>query len=98
MDVEGHEIECIHGGRRVLSTCQSMLIEFWPDGIRIAGHSIADFWKAITDVGLNHIYLIDEFDHKVIKTGIHHTVGYCVQRGYSANLLCSRNERKDYGN
>lgn len=56
MDIQGYEIEALKGMKRVIAENPGieLLMEFWPYGLKSAGHSVEDLFGILDEYGLNY--------------------------------------------
>lgn len=90
IDVQGFEADVIAGCVNILKTKQSiaLMIEFWPEGLRLAGKSPLEFLRTIREQGfyMQHINLKGQLvelsdDEELIRT---------YQGKAYTNLFCTR--------
>jgi hypothetical protein len=90
IDVQGFEADVIAGCANILKTKQSiaLMIEFWPEGLRLAGKSPLEFLRTIREQGfyMQHINLKGQLvelsdDEELIRT---------YQGKAYTNLFCTR--------
>jgi len=93
IDVEGAENTVLQGMSRLIAANPELKIftEFWPEGLKRAGHLPTEYFKRLTNYGFS-IYLIDEKKQSIEPAEISRVMKVCNSIGY-VNLLCHRGQR-----
>jgi len=90
-DTEGNELAVLRGAKRILSNPNiKLVIEIFPEGFGLAGHTIETLWKYIEERGFEYIYLIDDWKHRVSLTNVDEVKRHTRRRGFSTNILCAK--------
>ena len=93
MDVEGNEPNVLKGAERTLKGPNiKLVVEVFPEGLRLAGYTVETLWDYIRSCGFAYIYLIDDWKRKVSLTSVDEVKRHTRRRGFSTNILCMKEE------
>ncbi len=99
IDTEGNEFAVLQGASKLIQRNDNLIVvvEFWPAGLRVAGHNPQEIWVMLEDMGFKHIKILDEFREEIAPGIYDDAMKRCAENDYSVNLLCSRKELKING-
>lgn len=92
IDVQGSEMKVFRGMQGLLKKNRhiTILTEFWPEGLRLAGDSPEDYLRLLTQLGFK-ILEINEWEARLKKVTIDNLLKiYTVENNKDTNLLCVR--------
>lgn len=89
VDTEGYDYHVLRGAKKLIAQNNgiSIIVEYWPK----VEYS-RKLWALLGELGLKHIYLIDEWAKQIYKGGEAECVNYAKRHGYGINLICSKEE------
>lgn len=99
IDVDGREIDVLHGMRKILNANRSIeiFIEFWPEGLARYGRSGEGLLSELSREGF-HFFQIDERIRQVYPVRKKELIGsFTAQRGNYCNLFCLRQRNYSLG-
>ena len=94
IDIQGAEALAISGGEKLLSYVKTMIIEFWPYGLRNFGSDPFSFLKKLLEKGFS-IYVMDEARKMFKKTTPEKLIQVSNNRPQGkgwANVVCYRGD------
>jgi len=94
IDIQGAEPLALMGMRDTIKSNDVVkyFTEFWPYGLEKAGFSGKQYWDLIRQMGLNHIYLINEKKRILEEGDFQEIMDFCTnfREPRHVNLLCSK--------
>ena len=92
IDTEGNEYDVLMGMRKLVQSSPNLkvVLEFWPDGLVLAGHSAEELWKLLIDMGLRPAKIINEQGGEVVEASYEKAVELCDRHKFSVNILCEK--------
>lgn len=92
IDVQGSEMKVLRGMQGLLKKNRhiTILTEFWPQGLRLAGDSAEDYLRSLAQLGFK-ILEINEWEARLKKVTIDNLLKtYTIENKKDTNLLCVR--------
>lgn len=92
IDTEGNEYGVLMGMRDLVKRSPNLkvVLEFWPDGLELAGHNSAELWDLLVHMGLWPTKIINEQGSEIVKASYEKAIELCNKHKFSVNLFCER--------